>query len=603
MKKGFWKPWVAASAAAAVMTAAAASGIFYRIDCLISDQVYQKPRATAGDVLVIGIDARALEDLGPFQSWSRDVLAMAVSALNQDPDRRPAAIGLDVLFVGETDPDADAYLAEVCSAYDNVVTAAVANFTDELTINEDGTFYMDDYVVESVDYPYESLRRGTVQGHINAMYDEDGILRHSIYSIPLPEGGVLTSFAESIYQMYVKNRGITPNPPPPLDSRNRWYLPFSTLPGGYYEGYSVSDLLAGDVPPEVYEDRVVLIGPYTAGLSDYVLTAIDHAQLMYGVEYQANALDALIAGEFKTEAPDLLQYIILFAVTFGAMLLFRKRHIILMTAMWVLGTAGYIAFARAAYHQGAVLHLIYIPLSVTVICIYWVAVNYITAAMDKRRVTGMFKRYVAPEIVNEILKEGTDSLELGGKLTEIAVLFVDLRGFTAMSEALNPGEVVGILNRYLTLTSDCIMRYRGTLDKFVGDCTMALWGAPLAQDDYVYLAVRAAWDMAAGARALQEELMDKYGRSISFGIGVHCGPAVVGNIGAPNRMDFTAIGDTVNTASRLESNAPGGTIYISRAVADALEGRIRARSLGSTVSLKGKAQGFEVLVLEDILDL
>ena len=132
---------------------------------------------------------------------------------------------------------------------------------------------------------------------------------------------------------------------------------------------------------------------------------------------------------------------------------------------------------------------------------------------------------------------------------------------------------------------------------------MAIWGAPLPQEDYVYKAVRAAWDMAAGAQALNEEIIRQYGRGVGFGIGVHCGPAVVGNIGAPNRMDFTAIGDTVNTAARLEANAPSGTIYISRAVADALKGRIRTRSLGGSVRLKGKAEGFEVLVLEEILDL
>ena len=115
-------------------------------------------------------------------------------------------------------------------------------------------------------------------------------------------------------------------------------------------------------------------------------------------------------------------------------------------------------------------------------------------------------------------------------------------------------------------------------------------------------AVQAARDMAEGSRALSKELMEAYGRTVSFGIGVHVGEAVVGNIGSLQRMDYTAIGDTVNTAARLEANAPGGTIYISRAVADALEGRIRTTSLGDTIKLKGKKEGFEVLILDEILD-
>ena len=114
-------------------------------------------------------------------------------------------------------------------------------------------------------------------------------------------------------------------------------------------------------------------------------------------------------------------------------------------------------------------------------------------------------------------------------------------------------------------------------------------------------AAKAAMDMAAGSEALSEELLKTYGRTVSFGIGIHLGEAVVGNIGSPRRMDYTAIGDTVNTAARLEAKAPGGTIYISRAVADALEGRIRTTSLGATIPLKGKKEGFEVLTLDEIL--
>ena len=160
--------------------------------------------------------------------------------------------------------------------------------------------------------------------------------------------------------------------------------------------------------------------------------------------------------------------------------------------------------------------------------------------------------------------------------------------------------MVEIVNKYLTLTTECIMKNHGTLDKFVGDCTMAFWNAPVEQEDPVYLACSAAMDMVEGSKALGEELQKRFGRTVDFGIGVHYGPAVVGNIGAPKRMDYTAIGDTVNTASRLESNAPGGTILISRAVADILGDRAQVTSLGSSIRLKGKAEGFEILTLDHL---
>lgn len=151
--------------------------------------------------------------------------------------------------------------------------------------------------------------------------------------------------------------------------------------------------------------------------------------------------------------------------------------------------------------------------------------------------TNVFERYVDPTVMNQLLTCGSKSLDLGGELKNIAVLFVNIRGFTSMSEDLPPTTVVEILNRYLTLPTECIRRHHGTLDKFVGDCTMAFWNAPLEQENPVLLACRTATDMIKGSKNLEDELFERYGRKISFGEGVHWGSAVVGNIGSPFRMD------------------------------------------------------------------
>ena len=129
---------------------------------------------------------------------------------------------------------------------------------------------------------------------------------------------------------------------------------------------------------------------------------------------------------------------------------------------------------------------------------------------------------------------------------------------------------------------------------------MAFWGAPLPQEDSVYLAARTALDIVNGCEEVSKQLKDEIGEEFHVGVGVHYGPAVVGNIGSERRMDYTAIGDTVNTSARLEANAPGGTVYISRIVADKLGSLAKTTSLGSTVKLKGKADGFEVLILESL---
>lgn len=150
------------------------------------------------------------------------------------------------------------------------------------------------------------------------------------------------------------------------------------------------------------------------------------------------------------------------------------------------------------------------------------------------------------------------------------------------------------------MTSACVEKSGGTLDKFVGDATMAFWGAPLPMGDPVYAAAKTALDIVRGSEALSAKLKNEIGEELRVGVGVHFGPAVVGNMGSERRMDYTAIGDTVNTAARLESNAPGSTVYISRAVADALGDRAAVTSLGGAIRLKGKTEGFEVLTLDGL---
>jgi adenylate cyclase len=152
-----------------------------------------------------------------------------------------------------------------------------------------------------------------------------------------------------------------------------------------------------------------------------------------------------------------------------------------------------------------------------------------------------------------------------------------------------------MLNDYLEITSSEIFKHGGTLDKFIGDATMAFWGAPIAQPDMVYKAACAAQAIAKRGRDMEGELRKKYDTTVSFGIGLHCGEAVVGNIGTAKRVDYTAIGNTVNTAARLESNAKAGQILISETVFHALEGRIYAQRLGN-IPLKGKSE--ELMVYE-----
>ena len=586
---------------AALMTLTAAAGLLNKADWVVSDAWYQDPDPFDGDIVLVGIDQRAIEDIGPYDQWGRDIMAQAIEYLNQSEDCRPAAICLDVLYMGEgADPEADAWLAEAAGEYGNVVTGCAALFEDGFVEGEDSEFSQGRFIIRLFEEPFPAMKEAATLGHINAMLDADGILRHHLLAITLPGGQEVPSMALAAAEKFQAHQGLGPVERPPVDGNGFWYVPFSGGPEDLWESISVTDLLAEEIPADYFADKVVLIGPYAPGLQDSYFTSIDHAQAMYGVEFQANAIQALIWGNYRREIGNGPQLLALFLALVISLWAFWQRPVKISTAVWVLLAGGWLGLSKLAYGRGYVLHALWIPLGVTILYAGCLGANYIRAALERRKITSTFQRYVAPEIVRELLKEG-EALELGGKQVDIAVLFVDVRGFTTMSEALEPPEVVEILNRYLTLISDCILNNHGTLDKFVGDAAMAFWGAPLPQEDYVMLACRAAMDMVKGSKALSQELLAQYGRTVSFGVGVHVGPAVVGNIGSPKRMDYTAIGDTVNTSARLEANAPGGTIYISRAVADALEGRIRTTSLGDTIKLKGKKDGFEILTLDEIL--
>lgn len=587
-------------AALAVVVLIAGAGVLDRIDTWVQDAWYQSPKVLDGDIILIGIDEKALSELGPYQTWDRSVMASALEMLAVDKEKRPAVVAVDALYLGETDREPDARLAAAAANLGNVVTASFAGIGTQ-TVYEEGHLRFNHYSIFDYEEPYEALAEVSTSGHINAMYDTDGILRHGLLYIQ-PDGVKVYSMAYQVASAYARSKGETIELPP-TDARGNFYVSYSALPEGFYDGYSLADLIKGEISPSEFQGKVVLIGPYAAGLQDAYFTPIEPAKQMYGVEYQANVIQAFLDRDYKKEVGKWPQAIVLFAVAFLSFFFFQKVKVKVASAIAIVVILASLGICYGLYQMpiggtGHVLHPLWIPVGVLALYILSIGIYYVRTQLEKQRVTRTFERYVAPEIVTEILKEGVENLSLGGKTCDIAVLFVDVRGFTTMSERLSPEKVVFILNKYLTMASDCVERNQGTLDKFVGDAMMAFWGAPLPQEDAVGHAVQTAKEIVEGAARVSDELKAEIGEELRVGVGVNFGPAVVGNMGAEKHMDYTAIGDTVNTAARLEANAPGGKVYISRAVADALGDRIAYKSLGDTIRLKGKAEGFEVLELE-----
>ena len=576
----------------AFLTLLAKWRILDMVDMSLSDRLYQQPVAVDGNIVIIKIDEKALDRFGVYQDWNREKVAEVIEKLNQSADERPKVIAVDILYTSKSAPEADEALVDAME--DNVVLACAGAFNSEFVENGTG-FIHNSFQLIFYEEPFDELKSVSEAGHINAMRATDGILRHHLLSFDLSDGTSVPSMALKVALKYNENLEL-----PEVSSKGFWYLPYSKKPGDF-ESISISEVLDGKVSADYFEGKIVLIGPMASGLQDSYITAIDHAKEMYGVEYQANAITALLEGNFKKKASDNIQLIVLFILLLFASIIFYRVKTKFSFIPWLFLSFGWVATCKLMYEQGLILHVVYVPLGVTILYIGSVAVHAVRENMKRRQITDTFKRYVAPEIVKELIDKEGDTLKLGGKSCDIAVLFVDIRGFTTMSEKLPPETVVEILNQYLTLISECILKYNGTLDKYVGDAVMAFWGAPLPQDDYVMNSAKAAMDMASGAKELSEKLEKQYGQKLAFGIGINLGKAVVGNIGSPRRMDYTAIGDTVNTAARLEANAPGETIYISKAVADSLKERIIATELANPPKLKGKRDGFEILTLDKIL--
>src|SRR5215831_16486324 len=219
---------------------------------------------------------------------------------------------------------------------------------------------------------------------------------------------------------------------------------------------------------------------------------------------------------------------------------------------------------------------------------------------EKEMIKRAFSRYVARAVVEEVLKD-PEQLQLKGERREVSVLFCDVRGFTPMSERLTPEQVVSLLNDFYTLMIDLTFKHDGTLDKFLGDGVMAIFGAPIAHPDHALRAARAALAMQSGIERLSAARVAEGKEPIVIGIGVNAGEVVAGTVGTENRMEYTVIGDNVNLASRLTSNAKPGQILISRRTLDLVRNTVEVRSLGG-IHVKGKdgeIEAYELVGLRD----
>ena len=559
--------------------------IFSSFEKLLLDGLYQKPRGINNTIKIIAIDKPTLREIGAMGTWSRQVYADLIGKLGDYPD----ILVMDLMLFGDMDPDGDRALHDACSRNPYIVSGSYINYNSVYRYTESGKGYIDNYNIESIDQPIMADVCQT--GFVNTLPDQDGVLRSALITVD-NNGEQLESLSYRAYRMYCEKHQIRENTQ--TLENGRMNIQYAGRPGDY-EVISLLSILNGEIDPRIFTDCIVVLGAYSTGLYDQYAVP-NSSDLMFGCEIHANIIQSLLDGKSPVHADRPVVSAIYAAAAGLIFWLFRKSRPGVTIFLMLLITGLFAILAIWLNSRGLMLPILYFPLAVIAASALSILHSYLSAAAEKRKISDTFKKYVAPQVVEEITRSGGYSIHLGGESREIAVLFVDIRGFTPMSENLAPEQVVDILNSYLELTTNSIFNNGGTLDKFIGDATMAVFNAPFDLDDYIFKAVKTALDIVAGGDAIESKFLEKYGKSVGFGVGVNCGKAVVGNIGCSFRMDYTAIGDTVNTAARLEANAKRGQVLISEDVYNHVKDRVTAEPIGA-IPLKGKSNSVFVYSL------
>ncbi len=376
----------------------------------------------------------------------------------------------------------------------------------------------------------------------------------------------------------------------PTDKSGRFLINYR---GGYrtFPYVSVLDILEEKIPDGELKDKIVILGGTAAGLFDIKISPF--SQVFPGPEIHANVVDNILYGDFLQQPWWTPLFDILAMIVAGLFLgvVLPRAGVLAGAGAGIAIFSSHIVLCQYLFSEnGWVLNMVY-PLLVTVLVYVGVtAFKYLTESRQKRYIKRAFSAYLAPVVVDKLI-ESPEMLELGGEEREITAFFSDVQGFTSISESLAPKALVAFLNDFLTEMTDIILKYEGTVDKFEGDAIIAFFGAPNALENHAEIACKASIEMQKRLSELRAAWKKENQPELFMRIGLCTGRAVVGNMGSVNRMDYTMMGDTVNTAARLEGvNKKYGTYnLISESTRRAAGNGVIAREIDQ-VNVVGKKE-------------
>jgi adenylate cyclase len=532
-----------------------ALGVFEPLDRKLLDLYFlaRGERDVHAPIVIVAIDYESLLAVEHRWPWPRSVHARLLEKLAA---AGAAVIAFDVLFL-DRDPPEDAKLARAASAAGNVVWASSFVKADQ-----------QGFVLTQHRAPLpEVLVASASFGYVNLRFDPDGIVRR-VAPFASSGGQVYKSFGVAVAERFRRQdvlRLTADGLRAPLHGGRRvaaeadgsLLINFAAPPDTFRTVPYVR-VLDGTEPPGLFKNKIVLIGAATES-GDVFFTPFysrllpETRKLMPGVEVHANVIDMLLQDQYLARASGwwtLALWLVLGAAS--AVLVGWPRPWVALAAL-VVALVAQLAGAYACF----TLLNVWLPaagslVSASVIWGFVVFWGLLAERRERRFVRSVLDVYVAPSVIEHVIDQRID-LALGGQRTSLTILFADVRGFTALSERVRPETVVKMLGEYFAATSHIVLRHHGTLDKFIGDAVMAFWGAPTPNADDPLRAVRAALEMQVAMRALAASMRERFGEALEIGIGLNTGDAVVGHIGSRERITYTAVGDPVNLASRVEA--------------------------------------------------
>ena len=610
-----------------------------RVRLMLPDEVAPDPR-----IVIIEIDEKSLLELGRWP-WSRATIAdlvdrvfeagaavMAMDVMYTEPQQDGIGELLDSMSdelrdsilenipLPESFGGADQRLARSLEGRKVVLGYAIAEASSFPKGSLPPPLVMDSWLVESLvlidmDSYIANLdilqQRASGGGFFSIMPDDDGIIR----TAPLlarRNGELYGSLALETVRLFLDAQQILLTPKPigdymvvesvsldgltdiPTGGFGYVLVPYRGKTGSF-PYISSSDVLNGDIPEGIFENRIVLFGATAIGLYDMRSTPIE--SVFPGVEVHANVIAGLLDGHFPNEPPWALGTNVALLLALGVMSVFivpfiAPVAIILISLLMLVLVTALNLWAWTEY--GLVLAIVAPLLLIILIGTADLAYGFLAEAHGRRQLKAVFGQYVPPEIVDEMNQDPDANFALEGESRELSVLFCDIRGFTTISEGLAADELKKLLNYFFTPMTRIIFERRGTIDKYVGDMIMAFWGAPVHDPQHPQHAVLGALAMLDKLTEMQPELRERGWPEIKIGVGINSGMMNVGDMGSEYRRAYTVIGDAVNLGSRLESLTKyyGVRLIVSESTRAGLEG-IVLRTL-DRVQVKGKNEPVDI---------